>query len=91
MNRESNSIFKRYTLATYFVLAFTFTWLILSPGVAANLGLWDFGFDGTILTILGVIGPLLAGSSQSISDHCYRLSTIPDIVGVVHRAKDSAS
>jgi membrane protease YdiL (CAAX protease family) len=44
----------------YFVLSFVFTWLILSPGVAANLGLIEFNFDGTVLTILGGIGPLLA-------------------------------
>jgi len=44
----------------YFILAFAITWIILSPGVAANLGWLNFEFDGTVLTILGGIGPLLA-------------------------------
>jgi membrane protease YdiL (CAAX protease family) len=60
MDKTNNNIFKRHPLAMYFILAFTFTWLILSPGVAANLGLINFGLDGTILTILGGLGPLLA-------------------------------
>ena len=44
----------------YFILAFVITWLILSPGVAATLGLLDFQFNGTVLTFLAGIGPLLA-------------------------------
>ena len=55
-----DNIFTRKPLMLYFVLAFLFTWLILSPGVAANLGLLDFQMDGTVLTILSGIGPLLA-------------------------------
>jgi membrane protease YdiL (CAAX protease family) len=51
---------KRYPLAMYFILAFAFTWLILSPGVAATLGRLNFEFEGTVLTILSGIGPLLA-------------------------------
>jgi hypothetical protein len=44
----------------FFVLAFVITWLILRPGVAANLGCIDFQLDVTVLTILGSLGPLLA-------------------------------
>jgi membrane protease YdiL (CAAX protease family) len=44
----------------YFVLAFIFTWLILSPGVASTLGLLDFQIDGFVVTILAGLGPLLA-------------------------------
>ena len=51
---------KRYPLAMYFFLAFAFTWLILCPGVAAALGRLNFEFEGTILTIVSGIGPLLA-------------------------------
>ena len=51
---------RRYPLGTYFVLAFIFTWLILSPGVAATIGLFDWDHDGTVLTILAGVGPLLA-------------------------------
>lgn len=60
--RQSASIrlFKHHPLAMYFILAFTFTWLILSPGVAATLGLLNFQFEGTVLTILSGVGPLLA-------------------------------
>lgn len=54
------NLFKRYPLAMYFILAFAFTWLILSLGVAATLGLLDFEFEGTVLTIFSGIGPLLA-------------------------------
>ena len=50
----------RNPLRTFFILAFLFTWLILAPGVAATLGILDFQFEGTVLTILGVLGPLLA-------------------------------
>lgn len=57
---HKNSLFKRYPLALYFSLTFAFTWLILSPGVAATLGLLDFEFEGTVLTIASGIGPLLA-------------------------------
>jgi len=60
MNKTSNSLINRYPLAAYFILAFLFTWLILAPGVAANLGLIEFNIDGTLLTILGAMGPLLA-------------------------------
>jgi membrane protease YdiL (CAAX protease family) len=51
---------KRYPLAVYFFLAFAFTWLILSPGVAATLGRLHFEFEGTVLTIVSGMGPLLA-------------------------------
>ncbi len=51
---------KAHPLAAYFGLAFTFTWLILSPGVAATFGLLNFAFEGTVLTIASGIGPLLA-------------------------------
>ena len=44
----------------FFALAFLFTWLILGPGVVTNLGLVDFRFDGTVVTILGGLGPFLA-------------------------------
>jgi membrane protease YdiL (CAAX protease family) len=51
---------KRYPLVMYFFLAFVFTWLILCPGVAATLGWLNFEFEGTVLTIVSGIGPLLA-------------------------------
>ncbi len=60
MENTTDSLFKRHPLVMYFVLAFIFTWLILSPGVASTLGLLDLQFDGTVLTILGGLGPLLA-------------------------------
>jgi hypothetical protein len=60
MEVKSENFFKRHPLVVYFVLAFSFSWLILSPGVAANLGLLNFDIDGTVLTFLGGIGPLLA-------------------------------
>jgi membrane protease YdiL (CAAX protease family) len=56
------NLFKRYPLATYFLLAFAFTWFILSPGVAATLGLLNLAFEGTVLTIASGIGPLLAAT-----------------------------
>jgi membrane protease YdiL (CAAX protease family) len=60
--RESAGIrlCRRYPLALYFFLAFAFTWLILCPGVAAALGWLNFEFEGTVLTIVSGIGPLLA-------------------------------
>jgi membrane protease YdiL (CAAX protease family) len=58
MKKDSGT--KRHPLMMYIVLAFAFTWLILSPGVAATLGLLDFRFDGTVLTILSGLGPLAA-------------------------------
>jgi uncharacterized protein len=60
MDSPNDSIFKRYPLTMYFVLAFAITWLILSPGVASTLGLLDFRFEGTVLTVLSGLGPLLA-------------------------------
>ena len=51
---------KTHPLAAYFTLAFAFTWLILSPGVAATVGLLNFAFEGTVLTIASGLGPLLA-------------------------------
>lgn len=60
MDNSGDSIFKRHPLTMYFVLAFTITWLILSPGVASTLGLLDWQFEGTVLTIVSGIGPLLA-------------------------------
>jgi uncharacterized protein len=60
METTNGNIFKRRPLAMYFLLAFAFTWLILSPGVASTLGLLDFQFEGMILTMLGGLGPLLA-------------------------------
>jgi membrane protease YdiL (CAAX protease family) len=61
-NKMGNKInlFKRYPLALYFILAFAFTWFILSPGVAATLGLLNLAFEGTVLTIASGVGPLLA-------------------------------
>lgn len=62
-NKRDNTgirLCKRYPLAMYFILAFAFTWLILSPGVAATLGWLNFEFEGTVLTIVSGIGPLLA-------------------------------
>jgi len=56
----NDNFFTRKPLTSYFVLAFLITWLILAPGVAANLGLLDFQMDGTVLTILSGVGPLLA-------------------------------
>ena len=50
------SYIEKNQLKMYFILAFAFTWLILSPGVASSLGLLDLEFDGTVLTILGGIG-----------------------------------
>jgi membrane protease YdiL (CAAX protease family) len=60
MNNKGNSLIRRYPLTIYFFLAFLFTWLILSPGVAGNLGLIEFNMDGTLLTILSGLGPLIA-------------------------------
>ncbi|MGB2964521.1 MAG: type II CAAX endopeptidase family protein [Anaerolineales bacterium] len=60
MKDTPDGIIKRYPLFMFFVLAFAITWLILSPGILANLGLLEFNFDGTVLTILGGLGPLLA-------------------------------
>lgn len=51
---------KTHPLATFFGLAAAFTWLILSPGVATTLGLLNFAYEGTVLTIASGIGPLLA-------------------------------
>jgi hypothetical protein len=53
---QKENIFHRRPLVLFFVLAFAITWLILSPGVAANLGYIDFDLDGTVLTILGGVG-----------------------------------
>lgn len=67
INRDENKqdsagirLCKRYPLATYFILAFAFTWLILSPGVATTPGWLNFEFEGTVLTTVSGIGPLLA-------------------------------
>ncbi len=60
MTPSENNLFKRHPLAIYFILAFGFTWLILSPGLASTLGLLKFNLDGTVLTILAGLGPLLA-------------------------------
>jgi len=60
MDNKSGCLINRFPLAMYFVLAFVFTWLILSPGVASTLDLLDFKFEGTVLTIVGGFGPLLA-------------------------------
>jgi membrane protease YdiL (CAAX protease family) len=60
MDSPNESIFKRYPLTMYFILAFAITWLILSPGVASTLGLLDLQLDGTVLTFVSAIGPLLA-------------------------------
>ena len=57
-----NKIFTQKPLLFYFVLAFLITWLILFPGLAANLGLLEFPVDGTVLTFLSGVGPLLAAS-----------------------------
>lgn len=54
------SYIEKNPLKMYFILAFGFTWLVLGPGVASSLGLLDFEFEGTVLTILGGVGPLLA-------------------------------
>ena len=59
-DHSGEGLLKQHPLVAYFVLAFSFTWLILSPGVASALGLLDFQFDGTVLTFLSGIGPLLA-------------------------------
>ena len=51
---------KTHPLTAYFALAFIFTWLILSPGVVTTVGLLNFAFEGTVLTIISGLGPLLA-------------------------------
>ncbi len=38
MNNRDTSLINRSPLTTYFILSFLITWLILAPGVAANLG-----------------------------------------------------
>jgi len=60
--RENTAVHlcKTHPLTTYFGLAFAFTWLILSPGVAATVGLLNVAFEGTVLTIISGLGPLLA-------------------------------
>jgi membrane protease YdiL (CAAX protease family) len=60
MNKQDNNWIKRKPLTAYFFLAFLISWLILSPGIAGNLGLIEFNFDGTVLTILSTLGPFLA-------------------------------
>ena len=60
MENSPDSMFKRHTLTMYFILAFAITWLILSPGVASTLGLIDFQINGTVLSFLAGVGPLLA-------------------------------
>ena len=60
MNKSKNNLLNRYPVTMYFILAFTISWLIFSPGVAANLGMLNFRFDGTVLTILGGLGPFIA-------------------------------
>lgn len=62
MVSSNNNIFEKHPLTMYFVLSFAISWLIFSPGVAANIGLIDFGFDGTVLTILGGLGPFIAAT-----------------------------
>jgi len=47
-------------LLTYWVFAFIFTWGILAPGVLSTLGLIDFNYEGTVLTMLSAVGPFLA-------------------------------
>lgn len=62
-NKRENTavrLCKAHPLAVYFGLAIAFTWLILSPGVAATLGLLHFAYEGTVLTIVSGLGPLLA-------------------------------
>ena len=60
MDHPRKNLIKKHPLRMFFILAFACTWLILSPGVAATLGLLSFNVDGTVLTILSGIGPLLA-------------------------------
>lgn len=54
------SLVQRFPLSSYFALAFTMTWSILSPGVASTLGWVNFQFDGNLLFALSALGPLLA-------------------------------
>ena len=56
---STDIIFKQQLLVMYFLLAFIFTWLILIPGVALTFDQIGFESEGTVLTILGGIGPLL--------------------------------
>ena len=53
-------VIARYPLAAFYVLAYLFSWLIWSPGVAAALGLLDLQLSGSLLTALGTVGPALA-------------------------------
>ena len=45
---------------SFWFISFAITWMILSIGVAANLGWFSFDFDGTLLTIMGGFGPFIA-------------------------------
>jgi membrane protease YdiL (CAAX protease family) len=69
MNKSGSNLLKRYPLGAYFFLAFIFSWLILAPGVAANLGWIEFNMDGMVLTFLSALGPLLAALIVRSSEH----------------------
>lgn len=60
MDKSKDTVYRRRPLVMYFLLAFVITWLILAPGVADNLGVLNFEFDGTVLTMISAVGPLSA-------------------------------
>ncbi len=51
---------KGKTLLAYWLFAFLITWGILTPGVLSTLGLIDFNYEGTVLTMLSAVGPFFA-------------------------------
>jgi membrane protease YdiL (CAAX protease family) len=60
MSNPYKNIVERHSLIMFFFLAYIISWLIFGLGIAANLDLTDFRFDGTVLTILGGLGPLVS-------------------------------
>ena len=60
MSNPYKNIVERHSLIMFFFLAYIISWLIFGLGIAANLDLTDFIFDGTVLTILGGLGPLVS-------------------------------
>lgn len=51
---------KGKTLLAHWLFAFLITWGILTPGVLSTLGLIDFNYEGTVLTMLSVVGPFFS-------------------------------